>query len=95
MTEQIERIMNMEERLDRVMKALQDLHIAMEQMNEVKEDVNTLTAYYENGIWRKDYESDEAGMLPKDLKRGVLSQDAIYDILTEYDALGKQLKTDN
>ena len=34
-------------------------------------------------------------MLPKDLKRGVLSQDAIYDILTEYDALGKQLKTDN
>ena len=45
MTEQIERIMNMEERLDRVMKALQDLHIAMEQMNEVKEDVNALSDY--------------------------------------------------
>jgi Asp-tRNA(Asn)/Glu-tRNA(Gln) amidotransferase C subunit len=95
MKEQIERIMSMEERLDRVMKELQDLHIAMEQMNEVKEDVNALSDYYENGIWRQDYESDEAGMLPKDLKRGVLSQDAIYDILTEYDALGKQLKTDN
>lgn len=92
MTEQIERIMNMEERLDRVMKALQDLHIAMEQMNEVKEDVNALSDYYENGIWRQDYEADEAGMLPKDLKRGVLSQDALYDILTEFDTLEKQIR---
>ena len=51
MTEQIERIMSMEERMDRVRKAIQDLHVAMEQMDEVKEDVNTLTAYYENGIY--------------------------------------------
>lgn len=92
MTEQIERIMSMEERMDRVRKAIQDLHVAMEQMDEVKEDVNTLTAYYENGIWRKDYESDEAGMLPKDLKRGVLSQDALYDVLTEYTELDKQFR---
>lgn len=92
MTEQIERIMNMEERLDRVMKALQDLQNAMEQLEAVKKDVDALSDYYENGTWRQDYEADEAGMLPKDLKRGVLSQDALYDILSEFDTLEKQIR---
>ena len=42
-----------------------------------------LTAYYENGEWLCDYALDEKGLLPKDLKRGVLSQDAVYDFLSE------------
>jgi hypothetical protein len=29
------------------------------------------------------YEADERGELPPDLKRGVLSQDALYDLLEE------------
>ena len=35
------------------------------------------------GAWREDYEADEVGTLPEDLKRGVLSQDALYDLLSE------------
>ena len=31
----------------------------------------------------KDFEDDEAGKLPQDLKRGVLSEDAVYDLITE------------
>lgn len=31
----------------------------------------------------KDYEADEAGRLPGNLKRGVLSEGAIYDLITE------------
>ena len=37
--------------------------------------------YYTSGEWREDYEADERGELPPDLKRGVLSQDALYDLL--------------
>lgn len=92
MTEQIRRIMTMEERMDRARKAVQDLQNAMEQLEAVKKDVDALSDYYENGTWRQDYEADEAGMLPKDLKRGVLSQDALYDILTEFDTLEKQIR---
>ena len=33
------------------------------------------------GLWKKDFEDDEAGKLPRDLKRGVLSEDGIYDFL--------------
>ena len=44
-----------------------------------------LTDYYEGGQWRHDYELDEAGLLPKDLKRGVLSQDGVWNFLREAD----------
>ena len=41
-----------------------------------------LREYYENGQWLLDYEADERGELPGDLKRGVLSQDGLWDLLT-------------
>ena len=31
-----------------------------------------------------DFEADEEGKLPADLKRGVLSEDAVYDLITEH-----------
>ena len=42
-----------------------------------------LDAYYTSSLWRDDYEADERGELPPDLKRGVLSQDGLYDLLEE------------
>ena len=45
------------------------------------EKLRLLDAYYSSGQWREDYEADENGELPPDLKRGVLSQDALYDLL--------------
>ena len=45
------------------------------------EKLSLLEAYYASGEWREDYEADERGELPPDLKRGVLSQDALYDLL--------------
>ena len=34
--------------------------------------------------WKKDFAADEAGLLPQGLKRGVLSEDGIYNILQIY-----------
>ena len=45
------------------------------------EKLRLLDAYYTSGEWREDYEADERGELPPDLKRGVLSQDALFDLL--------------
>ena len=93
MEERIKRIEDMEERMDRTWKAVRELQTAIEQFNGVREDVDALSDYYENGCWRQDYEADEAGVLPEDLKRGVLSQDALYDLLAEYEALEGQFRT--
>ena len=60
---------------------------AAERLRAVKPRVDELAAYYESGLWRRDYEADEKGLLPADLKRGVLSQDGLYDLLAEYDEL--------
>ena len=42
-----------------------------------------LLDYYLGGRWLSDYEADERGALPADLKRGVLSQDGIWNLLEE------------
>lgn len=41
-----------------------------------------LTDYY-GSLWRYDFELDEKGSLPPELKRGVLSQDGVYNLLDE------------
>ena len=42
-----------------------------------------LEAYYKSPEWKRDFADDEAGRLPKGLKRGVLSEDGIYNLLEE------------
>ena len=49
-----------------------------------------LEDYYENGLWRLDFETDERGLLPRGLKRGVLSEDALWDVLRDWDELRKK-----
>jgi len=46
--------------------------------------IHALEAYYTGDLWKRDYDDDEAGKLPKDLKRGVLSQDGLYDLLEAF-----------
>lgn len=45
------------------------------------QDLQKLTVYYESDQWRTDYALDEMGLFPQELKRGVLSQDGVYDLL--------------
>ena len=48
---------------------------------EIGEISPELIAYYESGQWLQDYEADERGELPRNLKRGVLSQDGLWELL--------------
>ena len=50
-------------------------------LRDKKHLLSELMAYYEGGVWLSDYEADERGELPAGLKRGVLSQDGVYDLL--------------
>ena len=81
----IDRIMHMEKCFDELLDA-QKLGIeSIFTNNRLKKRYDTVKEYYENGLWLQDYEADECGELPADLKRGVLSQDALYDLLSEID----------
>lgn len=50
---------------------------------KLKAKLTALKEYYENGEWRSDYELDEKGGLPSGLKRGILSEDGIYNLLCD------------
>ncbi len=47
------------------------------------DQLKALSEYYSSDTWIRDFAADEAGLLPKDLKRGVLSEDGIYALLEE------------
>ena len=46
-----------------------------------------LIQYYTGGQWLRDYEADQRGELPPDLKRGVLSEDGLWNLLTNVEDL--------
>ena len=77
--------------LDRIAPVLEDLGKALDAFDDIQEDVQELAAYYEDESWREDFEADEAGKLPANLKRGVLSEDGIYDVLSDHYALTVRL----
>lgn len=84
---QIDRIERMERCLDESLQAVKALSEAMDQYEAALPSLKKLSDYYGSSLWMKDYESDEAGNLPEGLKRGVLSEDAVYDLLTEHHEL--------
>ena len=86
-----ERITFYEETLDRCLAALAALQDAPGQLDALRRDAAALEAYYTSRAWRDDFEADEAGKLPADLKRDVLSEDGIYDVLSDHYALTVRL----
>jgi hypothetical protein len=88
----IERITKMEALFDKSEEVIKRLEAALEDFAEIESDIAELEAYFDKD-WRKDFEADEAGKLPKDLKRGVLSEDGIYDLLSDYQCLKDQIRT--
>ena len=59
----------------------------------VERDIAELDNYYGSEMWKQDYADDEAGRLPADLKRGVLSEDGIWNLLSDARELSDRLKT--
>ena len=78
-SERIARITAYENMLDEAMALLKDDKCT----TRLTELLTALEAYYTSPLWKQDFAADEAGLLPKNLKRGVLSEDGIYHLLTE------------
>lgn len=86
---QTRRIRQMEQRMDHVRKTLDQFPHEPGKMDAVQEDIAELEKYYGSSDWRKDFDDDEQGLFPDGLKRGVLSEDAIWNLLSDYQQLKK------
>ena len=81
----------MEQILDEAEEALGALAQALERYAALRERLGELEAYYSGGLWMRDYDDDSAGKIPQDLKRGVLSEDAVYDLLSDHDRIRRRM----
>ena len=78
--------------MSRASAALIELSAALDKLEAEKEDLAQLGDYYGSELWKKDFDDDRAGLLPSDLKRGVLSEDGLWNLLEDYRDLKERLK---
>ena len=79
----IKRVEEMEASYDKVLSAMEKLREGMSLLEDCKADIEGLEEYSSSGAWLEDFEADEAGLLPEGMKRGVLSEDGLFDLLSE------------
>jgi len=87
MEERMERIRRMEQLFDFALEAIKELPLSPDRYEEAKKAIASLSEYYDSEEWRQDFADDEAGLLPKDLKRGILSEDGIWNLLSDWKEL--------
>lgn len=90
--ETIERIEYMEEILNEGTAAISALSQALAAYAHLAPRLNELFDYYGSPLWFSDLAEDEAGNLPDDLARGVLSEDAVYNLIDENRQLLEELE---
>ena len=83
MNADIRRIRQMERHFDVLCAAVKSGKMG----REAQAAARALEDYYTGGQWLCDYERDESGEWPTDLKRGVLSEDGLYDLLAQTDTM--------
>ena len=90
--DQLEHITYMEQILDEATQAVSSLSDALEKYSAIQDRLQELISYYGSPRWRQDFDDDNAGKLPRNLKRGVLSEDAVYNLLADNTELMGKLK---
>lgn len=88
---QTERIRRMERNFDEVQIATKKLADAIEAFAAAQAQTEELSAYYGSDLWRRDFDDDADGKLPQTLKRGVLSEDGLYNLLSEHRELAEKM----
>ncbi len=81
MGEGYKHLSEMEEIFNKVLQTQSALEKAIEEYRELQPEVDKLEAYYSSKQWKDDFASDERGEIPADVKRGILSEDGIYNML--------------
>ena len=61
-----------------------------DSLKAIKEDVAELSKYYGSELWKLDFAADETGNLPPNLKRGELSEDGVWNLLSDYREIQKK-----
>jgi hypothetical protein len=68
----VERIVYYEEICDGAMEKMSNLQKALDEYQKILPKFNELKEYYQSPLWRLEHQDDVNGLIPQDLKRGIL-----------------------
>lgn len=81
----------MEAVLDEITSVIAQMSAAVDRYHDILPEIRKLSAYYGSADWNQDFNDDREGKLPADLKRGILSEDTVYDTLIDHRDMLRQL----
>ncbi|WP_313502118.1 DUF4298 domain-containing protein [Kaistella carnis] len=79
MEKRLENITKMENIQNRTDELISEMEKLLEKWEQNQQDFNELMNYYTSEERGKDLEDDRLKIIPQDLPRGVLSEDAVFD----------------
>ena len=88
-------IFEMEAILDKDNSKIEALEARNKDFEEFQKEIRKLEAYYTSQQWKDDFEMDERGEFPDNLKKGVLSEDGIYNMLERNKELLDRINNDS
>ena len=81
--DKIKRVEEMENIMDKSADIFMELNMVLNKLEENQTDYKKLDEYYSSENWFLDVEDFNNGVLPQDLKCGVLSEDGAYNLFGE------------
>ena len=88
----LQRIREMESILDEATQKMDALEKKIAEYEDFQSEIKKLEAYYTSQQWKDDHAMDEEGGFPKELKRGVLSEDGIWNLLERNKELTRRIR---
>ena len=70
--------------MERVARTVRRMDAALGEFEKMRTEAERLDAYLGSDEWKADCEADRLGILPPALKRGVLSEDGIWNVLEDW-----------
>lgn len=62
-------------------KLLEKINNILDDLEENREDYDKLVEYYYSEQFQKDYDDSNQGKIDSDINQGILTEDAIYDLM--------------
>ena len=81
------RVNRMSEAFDRLSKVSAILGEKAEELETLASTVDCLKEYVVSGQWISDFEADEKGEIGPEVNRSVLSEDGLYNLMSDLDDL--------
>ena len=70
---------------------VEDLNKELEKLRSHLKELKKLEEYYYSDDFKKDYDASNRGEIPSDINQGILTEDAIYDLLGDNYFLAKEM----